>query len=125
MLDGIFTHHLHRRRGAGSLIVKWGTERADKMGLESFVDATNLGAELHKRHGFVATDVFDIDTKREGPGKEWKKLERDFPISYTFLWRPKGGIFDLRKTLIPWTGKTLEASLESQAQDSDRRVSIN
>ena len=76
--------------------------KADELGLEAFVEATNSGASLYKAHGFIITEEIQIDTKREGSSEEWKRLEKEFPVQYTFMWRPKGGKFEKGKTVIPW-----------------------
>ena len=76
--------------------------KADELGLEAFVEATNSGASLYKAHGFIITDEIKVDTKREGSSEEWKRLEKEFPVQYTFMWRPKDGKFEKGKTVIPW-----------------------
>ena len=40
------THSEQRRRGAGLLMMKWGLDKADAMGLDSFVEATEAGYEM-------------------------------------------------------------------------------
>ncbi|TDZ27371.1 putative transcriptional regulatory protein [Colletotrichum spinosum] len=52
-LDTVATHPDYQRRGAGSMLVKWGCERADEDGVGAYVDASKAGAPLYQRHGFV------------------------------------------------------------------------
>ena len=54
--------------------------KADELGLEAFVEATNSGAGLYKAHGFIVTDEVQVDTKREGSSEEWKRLEKEIPV---------------------------------------------
>ncbi|OLN86214.1 hypothetical protein CCHL11_04221 [Colletotrichum chlorophyti] len=42
-----------RRRGAGSMLVKWGCDLADEDGVGLYLDASKDGAFLYKRVGFV------------------------------------------------------------------------
>lgn len=56
VLDMMSTHPDHQRRGAGSMLVKWGTEIADSLGVESFIDGTAAGKPLYERFGFKADD---------------------------------------------------------------------
>ncbi|KAJ5814481.1 hypothetical protein N7474_006258 [Penicillium riverlandense] len=52
-LDTLGTHPDYQGRGAGSMIVKWGCDLADKAGVSAYVDASKEGAGLYKKHGFV------------------------------------------------------------------------
>ncbi|KAJ5086875.1 hypothetical protein NUU61_008182 [Penicillium alfredii] len=51
-LDTVGTHPNYQRRGAGSMIVKWGCDLADHDGVAAYVDASKEGAPLYKRFGF-------------------------------------------------------------------------
>ena len=102
VLERCFTHPDHRSRGAGSLLVQWGVHRADELGLEAFVEATKSGVRLYEKYGFVASDSFRAETERDGASEKWKKLVRELPIEYTFLWRPKKGKWIPGETKFPW-----------------------
>ncbi|KAJ6174638.1 hypothetical protein N7485_005375, partial [Penicillium canescens] len=52
-LDTLANHHDYQRRGAGSMLVKWGCDLADKDGVAAYVDASKEGAPLYQRRGFV------------------------------------------------------------------------
>lgn len=52
-LDTIGTHPDWQRRGASSMIVKWGCDLCDKDGVAAYVDASKEGAPLYAKHGFV------------------------------------------------------------------------
>lgn len=54
-LDTLATHPDYQRRGAGSMLVKWGCDLADKDGVGAYVDASKEGAPLYTRFGFVDT----------------------------------------------------------------------
>ena len=49
----ISTHPDYQRRGAASMLVKWGCDLADKNGVGAYLDASKLGAPLYKKFGFV------------------------------------------------------------------------
>ncbi|MCJ1347266.1 hypothetical protein MMC31_005488, partial [Peltigera leucophlebia] len=89
LLNICFVHPEHRRRGAASKLVKWGTNTADELGVESFVESTEDGRPLYLRHGFHVTNEFDLAPKKENPGEEWKKLDKKLrPMHGYFMWRP-------------------------------------
>ena len=48
-----FTHADYRRRGAGSLMLKWGCDVADLLSLSGWIEASEEGNFLYKAHGFV------------------------------------------------------------------------
>ena len=52
-LDTLGTHPDYWRRGAGSLLVKWGCDLADADGVSAYVDASKDGAPLYAKYGFV------------------------------------------------------------------------
>lgn len=52
-LDTLATHPDYQRRGAGSMLLKWGCELADRHGVALYVDASKAGAPLYERFGFV------------------------------------------------------------------------
>ncbi|CAI7668115.1 unnamed protein product [Penicillium palitans] len=60
-LDTLGTHPDYQRRGAGSMLVKWGCDLADKDGVAAYVDASKEGAPLYQKHGFVDFNPPDAD----------------------------------------------------------------
>ena len=58
-LDSLATHPEYQRRGAGSMLVKWGCDLADRDGVKAYVDGSKDGAPLYERFGFVDESVGD------------------------------------------------------------------
>ncbi|CAG8972262.1 hypothetical protein HYALB_00001660 [Hymenoscyphus albidus] len=52
-LELMASHPLYQKRGAGTMAVKWGTDRADALGLACVVEATDVGRALYEKCGFV------------------------------------------------------------------------
>ncbi|KAF1994404.1 hypothetical protein P154DRAFT_447721 [Amniculicola lignicola CBS 123094] len=42
-----------RRQGAGSMLIKWGTEKADELGLQCYVESNAEAQGVYERHGFT------------------------------------------------------------------------
>ncbi|EMD62189.1 hypothetical protein GGP41_002353 [Bipolaris sorokiniana] len=61
----------HHRRGAGSMLLKWGLGKADELGLPGFLEASPMGKPLYERMGFRTqeTAVFDL-TKYGAEGED-------------------------------------------------------
>lgn len=83
-----------RRRGAASLVMEWGTKKADELGMDSFVESTEIAVPLYEKHGFVKVDHFSVDATISDPSEEWKAIAaRNLPMAFDVMWRPAGGKF--------------------------------
>lgn len=107
MLAICFVHPEHRRRGAAKLLVGWGTDKADELGIEAFVEATDDGKPCYETHGFTFMNTFYLDSAKRNPSKKWVEMGNDLktPIHCYLMWRPKGGKFEEGKTVVPWDQK--------------------
>ena len=80
VIDMLSTHPEHERRGAGSMLVKWGTDIADSLGMKSFVQGSRRGKPLYERHGFVDKEgwitVPVTERHKDRPECGWFNLER-------------------------------------------------
>jgi predicted GNAT family N-acyltransferase len=65
-LSVIGTSAKHRKQGAASLLVKWGTERADDYNLPSYLEASKAGYNLYRKYGFAEVDNLAIEISRWG-----------------------------------------------------------
>ncbi|WEW56788.1 hypothetical protein PRK78_002242 [Emydomyces testavorans] len=104
-----FTIPEYRRRGVGNMLMEWGTQKADSLSLECWLDASDYGRPLYEKHGFIyIMDHFlepDIDEKglSDIEKEELKNLrESMLPIHVAAMWRPKGGRYIEGMTEKPW-----------------------
>ncbi|RDW72910.1 hypothetical protein BP6252_06817 [Coleophoma cylindrospora] len=67
LLDLCFTDPAWHRRGAGKLLVQWGTERADALGVKCIVEASHPGKPLYESCGFVLTEDVVLDGGEQSP----------------------------------------------------------
>ena len=80
----------------------WGIEKADEMGLESYVDATEAGVHLYETFGYVKASRVDFNASKENPSPQWKALQAELlPFSFWPMWRPVGFKFE-GDTVEPW-----------------------
>ncbi|GFF36686.1 hypothetical protein IFM51744_03207 [Aspergillus udagawae] len=63
-LDVLVTHPVYRRQGAGSMLIQWGCDRADKEAVPAYVDAHYAAAPLYRKFGF--RDRKDIEVNLQG-----------------------------------------------------------
>lgn len=66
ILESLVTHPDHHRRGAGGMLVRWGTERADQLGLESYLEGSRDGKPLYQRCGFQPVREIKCDLSEFG-----------------------------------------------------------
>jgi N-acetylglutamate synthase-like GNAT family acetyltransferase len=53
-------------RGAGGLLVKWGTKKADELGLPAYLESSTKGHGFYQKHGFKDVEVFVLDLAKYG-----------------------------------------------------------
>jgi len=101
-LEICFTRPKYRRQGLGRLLMDWGIQSADKLGFESYIDASEMGAILYEKCGFVSPGWVHIKAPENSePSARWKELkEMWLPLEFMPQWRPVGGNFDNTKK--PW-----------------------
>ncbi|KAK2867769.1 hypothetical protein FQN49_003488 [Arthroderma sp. PD_2] len=110
-LNVAFTIPSYRRRGVSSLFLQWGLDKADAMGLECWLDATNYGRQVYERRGFISVDSRDIwPSMPEGLSEEDRKefeiaRKETLPAPNSCMWRPKGGVYIEGVTEKPWEVK--------------------
>ncbi|KAI9818146.1 MAG: hypothetical protein M1827_000771 [Pycnora praestabilis] len=66
LLQSLDTLPTHQKRGAGSMLIKWGTDKADEAGLPSYLEASPAGLGLYKKHGFEQVDEIITDLEKWG-----------------------------------------------------------
>ncbi|KAF2446366.1 acyl-CoA N-acyltransferase [Karstenula rhodostoma CBS 690.94] len=56
----------HERRGAGTMLVQWGCDRADEAGVEAYIEASLMGVPVYERLGFKPVKRIELNTKDFG-----------------------------------------------------------
>ncbi|KAF4462553.1 GNAT family acetyltransferase [Fusarium albosuccineum] len=102
-LNILYTHPDYRRQGVADLIMNWGKQKADEMGVEMWLDATEYGVPVYKKHGFTVVGVNRLRPTKTAPGKAWREIEEELqPMIFYQMWRPSGGNYEEGKTVKPW-----------------------
>ncbi|KAI4275920.1 MAG: hypothetical protein LQ337_002835 [Flavoplaca oasis] len=79
-------------------------EEANRLNLETFIEATDLGKLTYEACGLVYAGTNYLETAKRNASPAWKGLERDMqtPIHMYRMWRPAGGRWVEGKTQLPW-----------------------
>ena len=102
-LNIMFTHPEYRGRGVGDLLMAWGVRKADDLGYEMWLNASELGLHLYKKHGFVVVEQGSPSPPAEGLSPEWTEMRDRFQVGPVWLmWRPVGGSYVEGETAKPW-----------------------
>lgn len=90
-----FVHPTRRHEGIGTLMMKWGLQKADEMGVETFVESTQDGIGFYKAHGFkhlldlVLDPVAEDSENEELVALKKEMLEKKLlPFRIDFMVRP-------------------------------------
>jgi hypothetical protein len=74
--------------------MEWGTKKADELGLDSFIESTEIAVPLYEKNGFIKVGYFAVDATIPDPSEEWKGIAaRNLPMAYDVMWRPARGKF--------------------------------
>ncbi|TVY90802.1 hypothetical protein LAWI1_G005159 [Lachnellula willkommii] len=108
-LDMMFTYPAQRRKGYGSLLMEWGMDIAERMGVEVLVEASDQGIHLYKKFGIRTIDKIAVDSLIDNPSNTWRRYESDLKdLMFWWMWKPHGGIYEEGKTDLPWVAKVHE-----------------
>ncbi len=66
VLSTLCTDPKHQRRGAGTMLIHWGCDIAQKHGVPSFLEATPAGLPVYQKAGFEEVDRFEFDLGKYG-----------------------------------------------------------
>ena len=90
--------------------MEWGLTKMDTLGLESFIEATDIGKSLYAKNGYQLVNTVSVVIDRPDPSVEWSELSQKLlPIGYTAMWRPKWGMLRDGEPEVTW-GKRLMAT---------------
>lgn len=83
--------------------MEWGIQQADEKGLETYIDATDIGRLLYVKFGFVEAAPSEFTLASLAATQRRKELEEELLL---FVWwpmhRPVGGKYEEGKRLLPW-----------------------
>ena len=65
-LSFLATRPEHQRRGAGAMQLKWGSEKADELGLPMYLESSPKGRPLYERLGYRKMREVPFDTRKWG-----------------------------------------------------------
>ncbi|KAF7560294.1 hypothetical protein G7046_g3843 [Stylonectria norvegica] len=75
----------HQRRGAGSMLVKWGLAEADRLGIDAFLESSEAGRALYEKLGFGKVGELIVDLSPWGGPSELDCLMMVRPAGATPL----------------------------------------
>lgn len=68
-------------------MVSSGVEEADRLNLETFIEATDLGKLTYEACGFVYAGTNYLESAKRNASPEWRNLERDMQYVYFSICR--------------------------------------
>ncbi|KAL8707082.1 MAG: hypothetical protein Q9220_007822 [cf. Caloplaca sp. 1 TL-2023] len=81
----LVVHPEHRRRGIGSTLINWGVKEADRLHLESFIEATDLGKLTYEACGFAYAGTNYLESAKRNASPEWRDLEQKMQYVHVLI----------------------------------------
>ncbi|KAF2157619.1 hypothetical protein K461DRAFT_21701 [Myriangium duriaei CBS 260.36] len=79
LLHMLATDPDYHRRGIGSMQIRWGIEETDRLGVVSYLEASEDGKALYERYGYHEVEKLDFDCRKHIGGEE---------VAHTIMIRP-------------------------------------
>ncbi|KAI9690732.1 MAG: hypothetical protein M1820_009863 [Bogoriella megaspora] len=96
----------HQKNRIGQELMSWGIAQTDKLGLESYLEATPEGRKLYQRFGYRPVAEIDLDINDHGRGEQWRSLRKEvLPSGSEAMWRPIRGVWDKEEPQRTWRGR--------------------
>jgi len=73
-LDILTIDPAFQRRGVGTKLVEWGTQKADELGVEAVVESSVYGKGLYQKHGFCFVREVTLSPPEKWAGREEAKF---------------------------------------------------
>ncbi|KAI0896465.1 hypothetical protein F4806DRAFT_464652 [Annulohypoxylon nitens] len=100
-LEQLVVHPDHRKRGAGKLLVDWGVQKADELGLETCVESVPFAVPIYEKYGFGNLDELKPDLSVPNPSAKWKEYAAD-DLRVFLMWRPIRHDYSVNQDKLPW-----------------------
>jgi hypothetical protein len=55
-------------------MLKWGTDKADELGLEAFIESTDIARTAYEKHGFYVIGELNMDAQSEAESEEFSAM---------------------------------------------------
>ena len=70
-------HEDYQKHGIAASLIKWGTDQADKDGLETYINGSEIGQPYYKRrHAFTEEKDIDVPDRPQYGSFHYKSLVR-------------------------------------------------
>lgn len=69
-MEVIATRPEYQGKGAGGQLIKWGLEKADEEGTETYLEASPHGKPIYERYGFREVDRLVVNFEKEVLGEK-------------------------------------------------------
>ncbi|GAP90615.1 putative GNAT family acetyltransferase [Rosellinia necatrix] len=91
----------HRRRGVATLLMNWGKQKADKLGVESCIESVPSAVPAYLSLGYGDVDDLRPDVAVENPSEIYQEFVKQ-DLRVVLMWRPIGRDYDVLNDNAPW-----------------------
>ncbi|KAF2679431.1 hypothetical protein K458DRAFT_480342 [Lentithecium fluviatile CBS 122367] len=102
-LHAVCVHPDHRKRGVGRMLIRWGIEKGDELGIETVISSLPSARGAYEKCGLGCIEIIPPDPSLnvENPSERWKELQAE-DLSGWLMWRPIGHDYVEGVDRAPW-----------------------
>jgi len=100
-LLSIVVNQACRGRGAGRMLIRWGTDKADELGIETVISSLPSAKGAYEKCGLGAIEIIPADVYVQDASPRWQELQDD-DLSGWLMWRPVGHDYVEGVDRAPW-----------------------
>jgi predicted N-acetyltransferase YhbS len=88
----MIVHPEYRYQGIARMLIEWGTNRANELGVETIVVSVPFAVPIYEKTGFGIVKQIDVDFSINNPSEKWKEYQSE-DLRTFLMWKPAGRDF--------------------------------
>jgi len=90
----MIVHPNYRYQGLGRMLIEWGTNKANELGVETIVVSVPFAVPVYEKTGFGIVEQIDVDFSISNPSAKWKEYQSE-DLRAFLMWKPAGRGFQI------------------------------
>ncbi|KAI0197603.1 hypothetical protein F4808DRAFT_294423 [Astrocystis sublimbata] len=91
----------HRLKGVATLLMNWGKQKADELGIDSCVESVPTAVPAYEKMGYGNVDSLRPDVAIQDPSEKYQEYAKE-ELRVFLMWRPAGHDYDGLKDKAHW-----------------------
>ncbi|KAI0911321.1 hypothetical protein F4823DRAFT_316450 [Ustulina deusta] len=91
----------HRRHGVATILMNWGKQKADELGIESCIESVPFAVHIYEKLGYGNVDSLRPDVTVQDPSTKYQEYAAE-DLRVFLMWRPAGHNYSALVDKAPW-----------------------